>query len=103
MGAKVGRDVWVENLNTTEFDLVSFGEGCAVNRYSVVETHLIHDRVMCTGPVRIGAGATLGVSSVTLPHTTLGDGTVVGGRSIVMRGEELPAGTRWHGAPVVSE
>ncbi len=103
MGAKVGRDVWVENLNTTEFDLVSFGEGCAVNRYSVVETHLIHDRVMCTGPVRIGAGATLGVSSVTLPHTTLGDGTVVGGRSIVMRGEDLPPGTRWHGAPVVSE
>lgn len=103
MGAKVGRDVWVENLNTTEFDLVSLGDGCVVNRYAVIESHLIHDRVMCTGPVSIGAGATLGVSSVSLPHTTIGAGTVVGGRSIVMRGEELPPGTRWHGAPVVSE
>jgi acetyltransferase-like isoleucine patch superfamily enzyme len=36
-----------------------------------------------------------------LPDTTVGDGCVVGGRSIVMRGESLPPGTRWHGAPVV--
>jgi non-ribosomal peptide synthetase-like protein len=102
-GAKVGRDVWVETLTTTEFDLASFGDGCAVNRNSVVETHLFHDRLMSTGRVHIGRGATLGPSSVTLPETVIGDGTVVGGRSIVMRGEELPAATRWHGAPVVAE
>jgi non-ribosomal peptide synthetase-like protein len=102
-GARVGRDVWVETLTTTEFDLASFGDGCAVNRNSVVETHLFHDRLMSTGHVHIGAGATLGPSSVTLPETVIGDATVVGGRAIVMRGEELPAGTRWHGAPVVVE
>ncbi|MGC9221325.1 MAG: Pls/PosA family non-ribosomal peptide synthetase [Solirubrobacteraceae bacterium] len=100
LGAKVGRDVWVENLNTTEFDLASFGDGAAVGRGAVVETHLFHDRLMSTGPVHMGAQATLGPSSVTLPDTVIGDGTVVGGRSIVMRGEELPAASRWHGAPV---
>jgi len=103
LGAKVGRDVWVENLNTTEFDLASFADGAAVNRGAVVETHLFHDRLMSTGPVHVGVGATLGPSSVSLPDTLLGDGVVVGGRAIVMRGEELPAGTRWHGAPVVAE
>jgi non-ribosomal peptide synthetase-like protein len=103
LGARVGRDVWVDTLTTTEFDLASFGDGCAVNRNSVVETHLFHDRLMSTGPVEIGPAATLGPSSVTLPDTVIGAGTVVGGRAIVMRGEELPAGTRWHGAPVVAE
>jgi non-ribosomal peptide synthetase-like protein len=103
LGARVGRDVWVDNLNTSEFDLASLGDGCAVNRGAVVETHLFHDRLMSTGTVHIGAGATLGPSSVSLPETVIGDGTVVGGRSIVMRGEELPAGTRWHGAPVVAQ
>ncbi|HET9094155.1 MAG TPA: Pls/PosA family non-ribosomal peptide synthetase [Solirubrobacteraceae bacterium] len=103
LGAEVGRDVWVDTLTTTEFDLASFGDGCAVNRNAVVETHLFHDRLMSTGPVRIGVGATLGPSSVSLPETVLGDGTVVGARSIVMRGEELPAGSRWHGAPVVAQ
>jgi carbonic anhydrase/acetyltransferase-like protein (isoleucine patch superfamily) len=44
----------------------------------------------------------LGPVSAILPETKLGAGCVVGGRSVVLRGEELPAGTRWHGAPVVA-
>ena len=47
-------------------------------------------------------GATLGPSSAVLPDTVLGAGCCVGGRSVVLRGEELPPGTRWHGSPVVS-
>jgi acetyltransferase-like isoleucine patch superfamily enzyme len=57
---------------------------------------------MRIGPATVGAGATLGPSSAVLPDTTIGDGCSVGGRSIVMRGERLPARTSWHGAPVVA-
>jgi non-ribosomal peptide synthetase-like protein len=102
MGARVGRDVWCETLNVTEFDLARLDDGAVANRYSVIETHLFHDRVMQVGPARLGAGATLGPLSATLPETEIGDGCSVGARSIVMRGERLPPGTRWHGAPVVS-
>ena len=102
MGARVGRDVWCETLTITEFELAELGDGSVVNRGSVVETHLFHDRVMQIGPARLGAGATLGPSAAMLPDTELGDGCSVGGRSIVMRGERLPARTRWHGAPVVA-
>ncbi|MGA9858438.1 MAG: Pls/PosA family non-ribosomal peptide synthetase [Solirubrobacteraceae bacterium] len=102
MGARVGRDVWCETLNITEFDMVSIADGAVVNRYSVIETHLFHDRVMQIGTGRLGPGATLGPYSTMLPDTEIGDGCVVGGRSIVMRGERLPSGTRWHGAPVVA-
>jgi non-ribosomal peptide synthetase-like protein len=102
MGARVGRRVWCETTAITEFDLVELGDGCAVNRHAVLETHLFHDRLMRIGPSTMGAGSTLGPSSAVLPDTRLGAGTCVGGRSVVMRGEELPAGTRWHGAPVVS-
>ena len=103
MGSKVGRDVWCETLTITEFDLATLGDGCAVNRHSVVETHVFHDRLMRIGSATLGAGATLGPSSAMLPDTTIGDGCSVGGRSIVMRGERLPARTRWHGAPVVAK
>lgn len=102
MGAKVGPDVWCETLNVTEFDLVDFGEGCAINRRAHVETHLVHDRLMRLGPTRLEPGSTLGPSSAVLPDTTLGAGCIVGGRSVVMRGEQLPARTRWHGTPVVA-
>ena len=102
MGAKVGRDVWCETMTITEFELASLDDGCAVNRGSVVETHLFHDRLMRIGPATLGAGSTLGPSSAMLPDSALGAGCRVGGRSVVMRGERLPAHTSWHGAPVVA-
>ncbi len=102
MGSKVGRDVWCETMTITEFDLADLGDGCAINRNSVVETHLFHDRLMQIRPATLGAGATLGPSSAMLPDTTIGDHCTVGGRSIVMRGERLPPQTHWHGAPVVA-
>ncbi|HLI31486.1 MAG TPA: Pls/PosA family non-ribosomal peptide synthetase [Solirubrobacteraceae bacterium] len=102
MGTRVGSDVWCETLTITEFEQATLGEGCAINRHAVVETHLFHDRVMQIGPTRIGAGATLGPSAAALPQTEIGERASVAGRSVVMRGERLPAGTRWHGAPVVA-
>lgn len=102
MGARVGSDVWCETLALTEFDLVELGDGAVVNRFACVETHLFHDRLMRIGPTTLRPGATLGPSSAVLPDTVLGTRCSVGGRSVVLRGEELPPGTRWHGAPVVS-
>jgi non-ribosomal peptide synthetase-like protein len=100
MGARVGRDVWFETLNVTEFDVVDLEPGCVVNRGVHVETHLFHDRMLRIGPTRVGSGATLGPECAVLPDTVVGAHATVGGRSVVMRGEELPAGTSWHGAPV---
>ena len=102
MGATVGRDVWLEALTVTEFDVAELGEGCAVNRNGVVETHLFHDRLMRIGPATLGQGATIGPAAAMLPDTTIGAHCSVGARSVVMRGEELPARTRWHGAPVLA-
>lgn len=101
MGATVGRDVWCDTLAVTEFDVVAVGDGCAINRGACLETHLFHDRLLRIGPTELGPGSTLGPVSAVLPDTRLGAGCVVGGRSVVLRGEELPPGTRWHGAPVV--
>jgi non-ribosomal peptide synthetase-like protein len=102
MGARVGRDVWCETLTITEFELARLEDGCAVNRHAVVETHLFHDRLMRIGPATLGAHATLGPSSAMLPDTVIGAGCTVGGRSVVMRGEELPPMSRWHGSPVTA-
>jgi non-ribosomal peptide synthetase-like protein len=102
MGTKAGRDVWCDTLTITEFDMVTLGDGSAVNRRACVETHLFQDRLMRIGPIRVGVGACVGPSTAVLPDTVLGDGCCIGGRSVVLRGEELPPGTRWHGAPITS-
>ena len=102
MGASVGRDVWCGTLALTEFDLVELGDGSALNRGSCVQTHLFHDRLMRLGPCTLGPGSTLGPNSAVLPDSKVGAGASVGGRSVVLRGEQLPENSRWHGCPVVA-
>ncbi|MBV9212846.1 MAG: amino acid adenylation protein, partial [Actinobacteria bacterium] len=101
MGARVGRDVWLETNAITEFDVIDIGDGCAINRTACIETHLFHDRLLRIGPSELGACTTLGPTSIVLPDTKVGAGCTIGGRSLVLRGEELPDGTCWHGSPVV--
>lgn len=102
MGARVGDDVWCDTLTITEFDVVTIGQGAVMNRRSCVESHLFHDRVMAIGPIDLRPRSSIGPSTAVLPDCVLGEDCAVSGRSIVLRGEELPAGTRWHGAPVVA-
>ena len=50
--------------------------------------------------VTLGAGATVGPHSVVLPAAALGAGCTVGPASLVMRGDEVPASSRWVGNPI---
>lgn len=100
MGARVGSDVWCETWWLPEFDLIELGDRSSVNRGTVVQTHLFHDRMMSMVATRIEVGATLGVNSFMLPGSTIGARSIVGSGSLVLRDEQLPADTHWHGNPV---
>jgi non-ribosomal peptide synthetase-like protein len=100
LGARVGRGVWCDSYWLPEADLVHLGDGATVNRGCVVQTHLFHDRILRMDQVKLAAGATLGPHGIVLPGTTVGAHTCVGPASLVMAGEQVPAGTRWLGNPV---
>ncbi|MCZ4124556.1 amino acid adenylation domain-containing protein [Streptomyces sp. H39-S7] len=100
LGARVGRGVWCESHWLPEADLVRLDDGVSVNRGCVLQTHLFHDRLMRLDTVHVGEGATLGPHSIALPGSVLGAGSCVGAASLVMRGESVPAGSRWVGNPV---
>lgn len=100
MGTKIGRDVWCETWWLPEFDLITLQDRCTVNRGTVVQTHLFHDRVMSLERVTLGRGATLGTNSFLLPGSALGDRSTVGPGSLVLRQDEIPADSVWAGNPV---
>ena len=100
MGTRIGRGVWCETWWLPEFDLITLEDRCTVNRGTVLQTHLFHDRVMSLEPVTLHRGATLGPNSFLLPGSSLGECSTVGPASLVLRGDTIPAHTAWEGNPV---
>ncbi|NED69685.1 amino acid adenylation protein, partial [Streptomyces sp. SID10244] len=100
LGARIGKGVWCETYWLPEADLVTLGDGATVQRGCVVQTHLFHDRVMAIDRVTLEAGSTLGPHCVALPAAGLGEAATVGPASLVMRGDVVPAHTRWQGNPI---
>lgn len=99
LGAKIGKRVYLDTTELTEFDLVSIGDDAAVNHDCTLQTHLFEDRVMKMSTVSIGAGCHLGSMSLVLYDTRLEAGSSVDDLSLVMKGETLPANTHWSGIP----
>ncbi|MGW0333627.1 Pls/PosA family non-ribosomal peptide synthetase [Streptomyces sp. NPDC003011] len=102
LGARIGRGVWVESHWLPETDLVTVGDGATVNRGSVLQTHLFHDRILRTDTVVLREGATLGPGGIVLPGSTIGARTTLGPASLVMAAESVPDDTRWLGNPIES-
>ncbi|WP_145806521.1 Pls/PosA family non-ribosomal peptide synthetase [Kribbella amoyensis] len=100
LGARIGKGVWCETYWLPEADLITLGDGATVNRGCVLQTHLFHDRVMSMSTVTFGSGSTLGPHGIILPAASVGPGATVGPVSLVMRGESVPAGSRWAGNPI---
>ena len=88
------RDYWLP-----EADLVSLGDGATVNRGCVVQTHCSmidhehgHRRARGRGHAR--------PARRDPARRAIGAAATVGPASLVMRGESVPAGTRWIGNPI---
>ncbi|KAK6606486.1 AMP-binding enzyme [Botrytis cinerea] len=82
LGASIGTGVWCESHKLSEAELVHIGDGATINRGSVLQTHLFHDRLMRLDIVDLQPGATLGPYSVSLPGTVVGSVTTIGPSSL---------------------
>ncbi|WP_089174215.1 Pls/PosA family non-ribosomal peptide synthetase [Bosea sp. AS-1] len=100
-GAKYGKGVWLDSTDITEFDCIKVGDFCTINAHSALQTHLYEDRVMKVGRVRLGKGVCVGAGATVLYDTHVGDYAQIGLLTVIMKGENLPAHTRWEGAPAV--
>jgi len=98
-GARIGHRCFMETTFLTEFDLVEVGDDCAVGPACSLQTHLFEDRVMKMSRLRIGNRCSVGPRSVILYDSTLEDGVILDGLSLVMKGETLSGTSHWQGSP----
>jgi phosphopantetheinyl transferase len=92
----------METTYLTEYDLISIGDDVALNDECTIQTHLFEDRVMKMSTIDIQRACSVGCGSIVLYDTRMEAGAVLSDLSLLMKGETLPAGTRWEGTPARS-
>jgi non-ribosomal peptide synthetase-like protein len=99
LGCRIGRGVYLDTTDITEFDCVSIGPHSELNAMCCPQTHLFEDRVMKIDHVRIGERVSIGARSTVLYGASVHDRAQLGPLTLVMKGEAIPAGTLWSGNP----
>lgn len=99
-GVKVGKKVYLNTADITEFDLVSIGDEAELNEDCGPQTHLFEDRVMKMGSVDFGSRTNIGTRTIVLYDTKIGDEVHIMPLSLVMKGETLGSNTVWMGSPI---
>jgi non-ribosomal peptide synthetase-like protein len=100
LGMKIGRNVYIETTDFTEFDLITIEDNVILDRDSTLQTHLFEDRVMKLGKLHLYPRAQVGSWGMILYDTVLAADVLIKPMSLVMKGEKLPHTTTWQGIPV---
>ena len=98
-GAKIGKKVFIDTADFTEFDLITIDDEVCINAEAVIQTHLYEDRIFKMSTIHIKDGANIGVASVVLYDTVMEKNSTLGNFSLLMKGETLPENTSWQGIP----
>lgn len=98
-GARIGRGVWVNSLLLMDHNLLELGDFSVIGSDVHMSGHLVEHGRLVTAPVRVGAGATVGIASVVALGADIGDGTHVGALSFVTKFQRLEAGGVYAGSP----
>ncbi|WP_036168194.1 Pls/PosA family non-ribosomal peptide synthetase [Massilia sp. 9096] len=103
LGCKIGRGVYMDTTDITEFDCVTIGDHSEMNALSCPQTHLFEDRVMKIDQVEIGSKVYIGPRSAVLYSARVGHNAHIGPLTLVMKGEHIPNATSWSGLPAAPQ
>ncbi|MFW9991391.1 MAG: acyltransferase [Candidatus Odinarchaeota archaeon] len=97
-GLKCGKNVHIATRTYVETaGLVEIGDNSFIGYNSVVSGHGNENRSIIVEPTRIGKNCLVGTYSLVGPGCTLEDGSVLGGKSALKKGDTIPANQIWVG------
>jgi len=82
-----------------EKNFVTIGDEAILNVGACVQTHSQEDGAFKSDHIVIGHGVTIGPRAFVHYGVTLHEGAVLDADSFLMKGQEVPAYTRWRGNP----
>jgi len=99
LGVRMGRRVFDDGCAIPEKTLVHIGDDVALNAASTVQAHSLEDGAFKSDHIVVGHGVTIGPRAFVHYGVTLHEGAVLDADSFLMKGQEVPAYTRWRGNP----
>jgi non-ribosomal peptide synthetase-like protein len=102
LGVRMGRRIFDDGAYITERTLTAIGDDCTLAAHTKVQSHSQEDGTFKSEMITIGAGCTLGVGALVHYGVSMGDGAELAADSFLMKGEEMPARSRWGGNPAVA-
>ena len=99
MGARVGRDALISDIEVGAPDLLTIGAGASLGGRLVVANAEIVGNELVIGAVQIGADAAIGTSCVISHDTVIGDHAEIADLTTIPAGTRVGACERWDGSP----
>jgi hypothetical protein len=99
LGVRIGRRVFDDGCAMPEKILVHIGDDVALNAGSTVQAHSLEDGAFKSDHIVIGPGVTIGPRAFVHYGVTLHEGAMIDADAFLMKGQEVPAFTRWRGNP----
>ena len=102
LGVQVGRRVLDDGCSIVERTLVTIGSETTLGAGSILQGHSLEDGTFKSGYIEIGNRCTIGTGAFVHYGVEMDDGAVLDADSFLMKGEHVPAGSRWCGNPAAS-
>jgi len=99
LGVRVGRRVLDDGCSIVERTLVRIGSECTLGAGSILQSHSLEDGTFKSDHIVVGDRCTIGTGAFIHYGIIMGDDAELDADSFLMKGEHVPAGSRWRGNP----
>ena len=99
LGAKIGRDALISDIEVGAADLLSVGAGASLGGRLVIANAEVVGDTLIIGPVEIGADVAIGASCVIGPGAVIGDHAEIGDLTTIPTDTVVGRAEIWDGSP----
>jgi non-ribosomal peptide synthetase-like protein len=99
LGVRLGKRVFDDGCFLPERTLITIGDDATLNAGSVLQSHSQEDGAFKSDRIMIGSGCTIGMGGFVHYGVTMSEDATLAADSFLMKGEDVPAHTRWGGNP----
>ena len=99
MGAKIGKNVQINSKFCADLSLLEIGDGAVIGGHATVICHSFERNRLILKKVKIGKKAIIGLNSVILPGSDIGDGALIAAGAVIGKNTKVEPHSVYCGVP----